>query len=116
MVGRKRDARRPAFHWLSAAAISAVAVMVAVAVTVTAAVIAPRAIAAAEEQNDDDDEPQAGTVVVSVVKPHDCHLTLLKHSMRREPVWSLANQKIPERWEKTRVFAGIGKRNGGFHG
>ena len=65
------------------------------AVTVKAAVIAPGVAAAAEEQNDDDNEPQAGTVVVSIVEPHDCHLTLLRHSMRREPVWSLANRKIP---------------------
>ena len=37
---------------------------------------------AATDQDNDDDEPQAGTVVITVVKAHDCHLTL-RHSMRR---------------------------------
>ena len=37
---------------------------------------------AATDQDDDDDEPQAGTVVITVVKAHECHLTL-RHSMRR---------------------------------
>lgn len=38
--------------------------------------------ATATDQDDDDDEPQAGTVVISVVKAHICHLAL-RHSMRR---------------------------------
>ena len=28
----------------------------------------------AQHQNDNDDEPQAGTIVVSVIKAHVCHL------------------------------------------
>jgi hypothetical protein len=49
--------------------------------------------AAATDQNDDDDKPQAGTVVITVVKAHDCHLTL-RHSMRRILWRSLAFRKI----------------------
>ena len=44
--------------------------------------------AAAPEQNENDDEPQAGTVVVSIAKTHNCHLTL-RHSMRQKPVLGL---------------------------
>ena len=51
-------------------------------VMVMAAAAAAIAAATAAEQDDDNDEPQAGTVVVSVVKPHDCHLTL-RYSMRQ---------------------------------
>ena len=57
------------------------------ATAVVAAGIAAVAAATAD-QDDDDDEPQAGTFVVSVVKAHDCHLTL-RHSMRRILFWSL---------------------------
>ena len=57
-----------------------------------AVVMAPTVVAAvttaANQDDDDDDEPETGTVVVSVVKPHDCHLTL-RHSMRQFPFGSL---------------------------
>ena len=55
--------------------------------------VAVAAAAATAEQNDDDDEPKAGTVVVSVVKPHDCHLAL-RYSMRQIPFGSLTGIKI----------------------
>ena len=38
------------------------------------------------------DEPQAGTIVVSVVEAHDCHLAL-RHSMRPASKGSLAAEK-----------------------
>ena len=51
-----------------------------VAVVATAAVAlanaAPGGAAAAPEQDQDHDEPQAGAVIVSIVKAHDCHLAL----------------------------------------
>jgi len=88
-----------------------------VVVMAAAAIAAPEVAAAAEEQNEDNDEPQAGAVVVTIVEPHDCHLTLLRHSMRREPEWSLANRKIPGEPGKNRVSSSeSAKRNGGFHG
>ena len=57
-----------------------------------AAVAVAAGIAAAGEQNDDDDKPQAGTVVVSVIEPHDCHLTS-EYSMRQTAFESLTNSK-----------------------
>ena len=56
--------------------------------TATVVVAGVSVAAAATDQDDDDDEPQAGTVVVSVVKAHDCHLAL-RHSMRRTSFGSL---------------------------
>ena len=50
------------------------------------------AATAAADQHDDDDEPQAGTIVVSVVEAHDCHLAL-RHSMRPASKGSLAAEK-----------------------
>ena len=50
--------------------------MVAAAITATAAVAEAVVPAAATDQDDEKDDPQAGTIVVSVVKPHLCHLTL----------------------------------------
>ena len=76
MLRKERDAERPASlrEPLAASVIAAaVAVMVAAAITATAAVAEAVVPAAATDQ---DDDPQAGTIVVSVVKPHLCHLTL----------------------------------------
>ena len=72
-----RRASRLAKRTLAASVIAAaVAVMVAAAITATAAVAEAVVPAAATDQDDEKDDPQAGTIVVSVVKPHLCHLTL----------------------------------------
>ena len=87
--------------------------------TVVVAATGIAAVAAATaDQDDDDDEPQAGTVVVSVVKAHDCHLTL-RHSMRWISFGSLAILKFLRRRNKTansNHFACGRARNGGFNG
>ena len=75
MLRKERDAERPASlrEPLAASVIAAaVAVMVAAAITATAAVAEAVVPAAATDQDDE----KAGTIVVSVVKPHLCHLTL----------------------------------------
>ena len=87
--------RAPAFaHGLAAGV--AVVVAATVIAAPTAAVAAAPAVAAATDQDDDDDEPQAGTVIVSIVKPHDCHLAL-RHSMRRVPAREPGRGKIFDR-------------------
>ena len=87
-----------------------------VVVVAASAVVAAAVAATAAEQDDDDDEPQAGTVVVSVVKPHDCHLTL-RHSMRQSPLGSLTVIKNLKRTDQISPFRGIqAERNGGFNG
>jgi len=86
----KRDALRPVLP-MSAAGIAAVAIATATAVTAAmaaAAAVTVAAVAAAADQDDNDHEPQAGTIVVSVVKAHNNHLAL-QHSMQGALFWSL---------------------------
>jgi len=56
-----------------------------------AVTVALRVAAAAAYDQDENDEPQTGTVVVSVVKAHVCHLfiQISRYSMRRGSAWSL---------------------------
>ena len=71
MLRKERDAERPASLREPLAAS-----VIAAAITATAAVAEAVVPAAATDQDDEKDDPQAGTIVVSVVKPHLCHLTL----------------------------------------
>lgn len=106
----------------TAAVVSAAAVVpTATAAVAAAAAAAPGTAAAAADQDDDDDEPQAGTVVVSVVKAHDCHLTL-RHSMQKVSVGSLTIEKFPDEMKKSlkkQTISGTlcrNRENGGSHG
>ena len=74
----------PQFRFSAAAAVVITVVMV---VTI-AEIAAPVSAAAAEDQDEDDDKPQAGAVIVSVVEPHESHLSLslfYASGPRREP-------------------------------
>ena len=70
-----RKAGRSASHCSGVSAAAAVVITVVMVVTI-AEIAAPVSAAAAEDQDEDDDQPQAGAVIVSVVKPHESHLAL----------------------------------------
>jgi hypothetical protein len=66
------------------------AAVVAAAIVPIAATAVAAAATAEADQDDDDEEPQTGTVVVSVVKAHDCHLAL-------RPFYAPTAQRGPDR-------------------
>ena len=68
-IPAKRDDNASQFARDLAAAAAVIAMAMVAAVAASAVVSTT-----AQHQNDNDDEPQAGTVVVSVIKAHVCHL------------------------------------------
>ena len=94
---------------------AAAAVVITVVTAITVAVMV--AAAAAGDQDEDDDQPQAGAVIVSVVKPHESHLALslfYASGSRREPD-RLKNSREAGKIAFFTVQQYPDGENGGFH-
>ena len=110
--------RRSAFRapsGMTGSAAHAAAVIAGISATAAAVAGTPGAAAAAANQDDDDDEPQAGTVVVSVVKAHRMVTSLRDILCVRFPKGGLTvgNFFIDKNVESVSATAGA-ERNGGF--
>ena len=101
---------------MTGSAAHAAAVIAGISATAAAVAGTPgAAAAAAANQDDDDDEPQAGTVVVSVVKAHRMVTSLRDILCVRFPKGGLTvgNFFVDKKVESVLAVAKTG-RNGGF--